>query len=89
MNRIILTLYTLFLLIFTIFPLLIIITLGFINEQNEFSFANFARLLEPNYLKIFSRSINFALITTIVCILIGYPTAWFISMSKKVFKICS
>ncbi|AJW73426.1 ABC transporter permease [Borrelia hermsii] len=83
MNRIILILYTLFLSIFIIFPLVIIITLGFFNEQNEFTFANFIRLLEPSYLKIFSRSINFALITTIFCILIGYPTAWFISMSKK------
>ncbi|ETZ18813.1 Spermidine/putrescine transport system permease protein potB [Borrelia duttonii CR2A] len=83
MNKIMLTLYSFFLLIFIIFPLVIIITLGFLNERNEFTFANFIRLLEPSYLRIFSRSINFALITTIFCILIGYPTAWFISMSKK------
>lgn len=89
MNRIILILYTLFLSIFIIFPLVIIIGLGFFNEQNELTFANFIRLLEPSYLRIFSRSMNFALITTIFCTLIGYPTAWFISMSKKAFKICS
>ncbi|AGT27582.1 ABC transporter permease [Borrelia miyamotoi] len=83
MNRIILILYILFLSIFIIFPVVIIIVLGFLNEQNELTFANFTRLLEPSYLKIFSRSINFALITTIFCMLIGYPTAWFISMSKK------
>lgn len=88
MNRAVLVLYTLFLLFLIILPLVIIIALGFLNERNELTFANFLRLLEPSYLKIFSRSINFALITTIFCMLIGYPTAWFISMSKKAFKIC-
>ncbi|AWG42995.1 ABC transporter permease [Candidatus Borreliella tachyglossi] len=83
MKRLTLLLYVLFLLIFIIFPLVIIITLGFINEHNELTFANFIRLLEPSYLRIFSRSIKFALIATIFCILIGYPTAWFISISKK------
>ncbi|QMU99614.1 ABC transporter permease subunit [Borrelia sp. A-FGy1] len=83
MNRITLILYTLFLSIFIIIPLLIIITLGFLNESNEFTFENFNRLLEPSYLRIFSRSTKLALISTIFCILIGYPTAWFISISKK------
>ena len=83
MNRTILIIYILFSLIFIIFPVITIIVLGFLNEQKEFTFANFIRLLEPSYLKIFSRSLNFALITTTFCMLIGYPTAWFISISRK------
>ena len=70
MNRITLILYTLFLSIFIIIPLLIIITLGFLNENNELTFANFNRLLEPSYLRIFSRSTKLAFIATIFCILI-------------------
>ncbi|WKC58184.1 ABC transporter permease [Borrelia sp. P9F1] len=83
MNRITLGMYIIFLSIFVIIPLLIIIALGFLNENDELTFANFNRLLEPSYLRIFSRSTKLALIATIFCIIIGYPTAWFISISKK------
>jgi spermidine/putrescine transport system permease protein len=33
----------------------------------------------PDYLIIYGRSISFALITTIVCLLIGFPTAYFMA----------
>jgi spermidine/putrescine transport system permease protein len=33
----------------------------------------------PDYLYIYARSIGFALITTIICLLIGFPTAYFMA----------
>jgi spermidine/putrescine transport system permease protein len=40
---------------------------------------NFGRLADPLYLKIFRRSFMIAGITTIVCLLIGYPLAYWIA----------
>ncbi len=83
LKKLILIIYSIFLLTFSILPLLIIILLGFLNEKNEFTIYNFIGLLNPSYLNIFSRSLKLAIIATIFCILIGYPAAWLISLSKK------
>ncbi|ABH01916.1 spermidine/putrescine ABC transporter, permease protein [Borreliella afzelii PKo] len=82
-KKLILIIYAIFLLTFSIIPLLIIILLGFLNENHEFTIYNFIGLLKPSYLSIFSRSLKLATIATIFCILIGYPAAWLISLSKK------
>ena len=47
-----------------------------------FSLENFKELMNPLYFKVFWRSIRLAVISTILCLLIGYPTAYIISKSK-------
>ena len=44
--------------------------------------ANMAQLLEANYRTVFLRSIAFAVIATIVCLILAYPTALAISRAK-------
>ncbi len=44
---------------------------------------NYARTLDARYLKIFWRSTWVALLTTFLCLLIGYPVAYFIAVSAK------
>lgn len=39
------------------------------------SLANFRRMLEPTYLKLLLRSLKVAAITTVICLLLGYPVA--------------
>lgn len=39
------------------------------------SLANFKRMLEPTYLKLLLRSLKVAVITTVICLLLGYPVA--------------
>ena len=51
-------------------------------SEFQFTVSNFASLAEFTFLKAFGRSILYALIATILCILIGYPIAYFISKSK-------
>ena len=39
------------------------------------SLDNFKRMLEPTYLKLLLRSLKVAVITTVICLLLGYPVA--------------
>ena len=42
--------------------------------------ANYARSLEPIYLKIYWRSFWMAVVTTVLCLLIGYPVAYYLAV---------
>jgi spermidine/putrescine transport system permease protein len=44
-----------------------------------FTFKNYARVFDPVYLRIFGRSIGYAGLTTILCVIIGYPVAYYIA----------
>lgn len=80
--------YIIYLLIFIIIPLILVIYYGFTtgDSQNlstfEFSLENFKRFFHPIYIKVLIRSINLALISTIVCLFLGYPIAYIISKEK-------
>ena len=45
--------------------------------------SNYVRSLEPIYLEIYFRSLWMATVTTVLCLLIGYPMAYFISIRIK------
>ena len=47
-----------------------------------FSFENIKTFFTPTYLKIFGRSVLLAFISTVICLLLGYPIAYFISRTK-------
>ncbi len=44
----------------------------------NFSFDNYRRVFDPVYLRIFARSVGYAGLTTIICVVIGYPVAYYI-----------
>ncbi len=48
------------------------------------SLSNFKRMLEPTYLKLLGRSLRVALVTTLICLLLGYPVA--LILTGKDFK---
>ncbi|MGN0760211.1 MAG: ABC transporter permease [Candidatus Ventricola sp.] len=45
------------------------------QKRTVVSLANFKRMLEPTYLKLLLRSLKIAVITTLICLLLGYPVA--------------
>ena len=45
------------------------------QKKTVISFDNFRRMVEPTYLKLLLRSLKIAVITTVVCLLLGYPVA--------------
>ncbi|MDD7114409.1 MAG: ABC transporter permease [Lachnospiraceae bacterium] len=56
---------------------------AYYNVVFKFSLENYAQLLSPDYVKIYGQSIVIALITTILCILIGYPFSYIIARTKS------
>ncbi len=55
----------------------------FYNVKFDFTLDNYIRLANANYLKIYVQSLVIALVTTILCILIGYPFAYIIARTKS------
>ncbi len=69
-----------FLLFFVLVPLALIVYYAFTREEGGFSFINFRKfMMHPEALKILIYSIGVAMITTIICLLIGYPAAYILS----------
>lgn len=74
--------YILWSTIFIVVPLLLIVFFSFTNKVNGhfvFSLENFQRLFEPIYFTVFIRSIWLAILSTIACLVLGYPVAYIIS----------
>ena len=72
--------YAIFLALFVALPLVLIVVYAFQDAEGGFSFENFIKFVEqPEAVNTFIYSIGIALITTILCILLGYPAAWILS----------
>ena len=76
-------------LIFIVLPLFLILAhaLNANTDLSEFAFTldNFSRFFEPLYVKILITSLILAGLSTILCLIVGYPVAYIISkMSEKV-----
>lgn len=65
--------------VFVLVALLYVIGLSFLTRgevvgvTNELTFANYLRLAAPEYLSVLVKSLKLAALTTVICVLIGYP----------------
>ncbi|MEP7285892.1 MAG: ABC transporter permease [Chloroflexota bacterium] len=77
------------LLFFFVFPLIIVLIYSFLTPDSIFqvrgplTINNYVRLTQPTYTGVIWRSLQTALVTTIISVLVGYPLAWFISTRPK------
>ena len=72
--------YALFLAIFVALPLLLIVVYAFSDNDGGFSLQNFVKFVtQPEAVNTFIYSIGIALVTTFLCILLGYPAAYILS----------
>ncbi|MBQ1194820.1 MAG: ABC transporter permease [Clostridia bacterium] len=62
---------------FIVFPMIFVLFFAFTDADGNFSFSNITSLSQ--YGHVFVLSIAFALIATVVCLIIGYPLAYFMS----------
>lgn len=69
--------YILWMLIFTIIPMALIFIFAFTDKSGEFTLENFFYV--GRYSNVFLRSIGLGAISTIVCLILGYPLAYIIS----------
>ena len=75
--------YIIFSAIFVVIPLLLIVVYAFTDDNGHLTLANFQKFFEhPEAINTFVYSIGIAIITTLICILLGYPAAWILSNSK-------
>ncbi|MCD8261566.1 MAG: ABC transporter permease [Bacteroides sp.] len=75
--------YMIFSAIFVVLPLLLIVIYAFTDDTGRFTFENFGKFFSrPEAINTFVYSIGIAIITTALCILLGYPAAWILSNSK-------
>lgn len=80
--------YAAFLLLFVITPLILIGIYAFTNTDGHFSPANFQKFIHHSEtVNTFVYSIGIAIVTTVICILLGYPVAWI--LSENIFSSTS
>lgn len=68
---------------FVILPILIIFYYSVTLSDGSFSLNNFKFLFEKGILKVILNSFEIALISTIICLLLGYPLAFFMNRVSK------
>jgi spermidine/putrescine transport system permease protein len=73
------------LVVFFLIPLVLVLGLSFGQRGTyggvewDLTLGNYARFFDPLYLRIFGRTVVIALTTTVICLLVGYPLAYFIA----------
>jgi len=78
--------HTVWVVMFIAAPLLFVLYFAFVDSNGKFALSNITELAQ--YGNVFILSIAFALIATVVCLLIGYPLAYFMSkQSPRAQKI--
>ena len=75
--------YAVFLVAFVLAPLLVLAFYAFTNGQGRFTMANLHDFFgDPNTLGTLFYSFAIACVTTVVCLLLAYPVAYFLAMSR-------
>ena len=67
--------------IFIVIPLILVVIFSFTQEidgKQVFSIANYKDLMDPIYFKVFLRSITLAGVSTLICLIVGYPVAYLV-----------
>lgn len=73
--------YLLWMLIFTIVPLLMVIYYAFTDDTGAFTLDNFVNA--SDYSEVFLYSLYVALISTVICLILAYPLAFSISRCSE------
>ena len=72
--------------LFIVIPLIIIVFFSFTQETASgysFTLENFKRVVNSQYISVFKRSLILAFESTVLCLILGYPVAYFISKMKS------
>lgn len=80
--------YAVWMVLFIVLPMLLIGYYSLTSQDGGFSLENFRLLAQPIYYKVLANSLVLALICTILCLLLGYPFAYFL-VNKDISKSAS
>jgi len=79
--------YLVLMAIFIILPILLVLLYSFTEKSVDgitsikFTLDNFGKFFQPMYLSILGKSLRLAILSTIICLIIGFPVAYIISKS--------
>jgi len=74
--------YAVYACIFIVAPLILIVVYSFTSSGGEFTLEHFQRFFNfdnPAYMLVLWRSVRTAFVSTVICLLIGYPMAYILS----------
>ena len=74
--------YAVWSVLFIVIPLVMVVYYTFTNGSGGFTADNILKLTEKEYLSIFARSVAYAFIATVICLVVAFPLAYFISQTK-------
>ncbi len=75
--------YAVFAAVFVVLPLLLIVVFAFTDENGALSLYNFSKFMDhAEDVNTFVYSIGIAALTTLACIVLGYPAAYILAQSK-------
>lgn len=82
----------LWLVLFVVVPSAILLVYSFCERDElgrvvfRLTGENFRRVADPIYVRIFARSIGYAGLTTLICIIVGYPVAYCIGRARESWR---
>ena len=76
--------YVVWMAIFVVAPILIMVVYAFSSAQGGFTLENLSQM--GTYTAVFTRSFKLAIVATLICLIIGYPTACFMSREGPSFQ---
>ena len=68
--------------LFIVAPLLFVAYYAFTDKNGKLTLQNITSLAQAAYLEVFLRSICFAFLATVICLIIAYPVSYFISRTS-------
>lgn len=71
--------YIIWSIMFIIIPIFLVIYFSLTNKNGSFTFENYKRLFNAAYVEVFLKSIYLSVVSTLICFIIGYPSAYFLS----------
>ena len=71
--------YALWCVMFTVVPLVMVFYYAFVDSGGAFSLSSFQRFFRPNILLVLGQSMWMAFLCTVICLLIAYPAALFLT----------
>lgn len=76
---------SIWMIIFVMLPLIYVLAISFMTRDPyggidpKFTFENYTEMLQPLYIKVIIKSFKLAFITTAICLVVGYPMAYWIA----------
>lgn len=76
--------YVIWMAAFIVVPLFLVVYFAFTSEEGGFTFDNLVKISQ--YTPIFVKSINLAIIATVICFVLAYPIAYILSRSTDGYQ---